>query len=115
MKKYWFKAKDYGWGWYPSSWQGWVVILIWAAAFTVVFVGINSLALPPQDLLVYFLPRVIVLTVVLFAVCWKTGERPEWRWAGRPTAPLFVVGWTFGLLAVFIALAFALQALFRHI
>ena len=29
MKKVWFKAKEYGWGWYPSSWQGWIILLIY--------------------------------------------------------------------------------------
>ncbi len=33
-QKYWFKAKEYGWGWYPSSRQGWLVMLVWLLAFT---------------------------------------------------------------------------------
>ncbi len=24
--KYWFKAKNYGWGWYPATWQGWLIL-----------------------------------------------------------------------------------------
>lgn len=26
----------------------------------------------------------VVLTAALIAVCWKTGEKPEWRWGGKP-------------------------------
>ena len=29
MKQLWFKAKTYGYGWYPVTWQGWLVILIY--------------------------------------------------------------------------------------
>ena len=27
--KLWFKAKRYGWGWTPSAWQGWMVLLVY--------------------------------------------------------------------------------------
>ena len=26
---YWFKARLYGWGWTPATWQGWLVLAIW--------------------------------------------------------------------------------------
>lgn len=26
--KLWFKAKNYGWGWYPVTWEGWTVTII---------------------------------------------------------------------------------------
>ena len=28
MKEFWFTPKNYGNGFYPSSWQGWLIILI---------------------------------------------------------------------------------------
>ena len=30
MKKLWFKAKRFGWGWYPVSPEGWLVTIIYA-------------------------------------------------------------------------------------
>lgn len=30
-KGYWFKAKPFGWGWTPVTWQGWLVILVYIA------------------------------------------------------------------------------------
>ncbi|MCX6717702.1 MAG: hypothetical protein NTU76_03445 [Candidatus Taylorbacteria bacterium] len=27
MSKLWFKRKTYGWGWVPSSWEGWFVVI----------------------------------------------------------------------------------------
>jgi predicted GH43/DUF377 family glycosyl hydrolase len=23
---FWFRAKEYGWGWYPATWEGWLVL-----------------------------------------------------------------------------------------
>jgi hypothetical protein len=32
--KHWFRVKRYGGGWgIPGTWQGWVVLLLWVAAF----------------------------------------------------------------------------------
>lgn len=30
----WFRAKRYGWGWRPVTWQGWAVVAVWVAAFS---------------------------------------------------------------------------------
>jgi len=27
IKPLWFKAKQYGWGWYPARWQGWLIVI----------------------------------------------------------------------------------------
>ena len=33
---YWFPAKRYGWGWgVPNTWQGWVVVAVFAALISV--------------------------------------------------------------------------------
>lgn len=70
---YWFKAKRYGWGWYPASWQG-----------ALILVGYMLLALAGsvwfQNQLVYFAAFFAGLTVVLIYICYKTGEKPYWRW-----------------------------------
>lgn len=70
QKKYWFPAKQYGWGWsFPTCWQGWAVFVVYA----------TSLALlrhffPPARDHVIFMSGIIVSTVVLLAVCWLKGE-----------------------------------------
>lgn len=28
---FWFRAKEYGWGWYPATWEGWLVLLVFIA------------------------------------------------------------------------------------
>ena len=80
QKKIWFKRKSFGWGWQPSSWQGWGVL-------TLYLLGILSDALfekshLSQDIgdVLQFLVHVFVLTAFLIIICYKTGEKPEWRW-----------------------------------
>lgn len=52
-RKYWFRAKRYGWGWgLPTAWQGWVVMALFSC-------------------------------LLLVAVCWAKGEPPRWRWGGK--------------------------------
>lgn len=70
-----FPAGRHGWGWgLPVAWQGWVVLLLYAA--------INAAAwrfLPPQRDMRAFLILVGVATIALVAICWWKGERPRWR------------------------------------
>ncbi len=75
-KKYWFRAKRYGWGWGPpSSWQGWVVLVVY---FGLLVLG--ALRFRPGRDPYYFLAFAGFLTVLLFAICWLKGEPPKWRW-----------------------------------
>lgn len=73
MSKFWFKAKNYGWGWYPSSWQGWGILCVFF-----VLVGANFNRIDSA-----FIPRTFVLTLLLILICYKKGEKPEWRWKGK--------------------------------
>lgn len=73
MSKLWFKAKCYGWGWYPSSWQGWLVILVWAILFTFSVIKMDHEWL--KNLLFIFLT-----TGILIWIFYKKGEKPRWRW-----------------------------------
>jgi hypothetical protein len=78
-RKYWFRAKRYGWGWgLPGSWQGWLVL----AAFAGLLVA-GSFLFPPSAGLGPYVAYVAVLCALLGAVCWLTGEPPRWRWGDR--------------------------------
>lgn len=82
-KKWWFSAKDYGWGWQPSSWQGWVILLVFIGFNLAVFFGIDRLSHSVSDTLMVFLPISLVSDVVLILICYRTGEKPEWRWGRK--------------------------------
>ncbi len=70
--KYWFKARRYGWGWTPSLWQGWFVILV--------FVFLEIILLPKTDI---FVLGTAVLVGILLLICIRKGEKPRWRWGGK--------------------------------
>jgi hypothetical protein len=77
---YWFRAHRYGWGWSPSTWQGWAVTAVWGAAFTA-WMAYRSDEFTvgwPFDLVTY--AGMLALVAALFVVCWIKGERPRWRW-----------------------------------
>ena len=74
--KYWFPAKRYGWGWgIPSTWQGWVVLTLFAVSLAVGF-----LVFPPQASAVPFLVYTSGLAAILIGICYLKGEPPSWRW-----------------------------------
>lgn len=74
----WFRAKRYGWGWsYPLTWQGWLVLGIY---FALAGVGAWRYA-HTHDAALGIVG--ILLTLLLVAICWITGESPRWRWGGK--------------------------------
>jgi hypothetical protein len=75
-KKIWFKRKLYGWGWYPSTWEGWLVIVVWAVFFTFAMISLDHEAF--KNALFIFLS-----TMMLIVVCYKKGEKPRWQWGKR--------------------------------
>jgi hypothetical protein len=78
-KRYWFLAKRYGWGWgLPVTWQGWVVMLAWAA----IFIPTTHL-LAVHGFWLAFSFVVLAMSAGLVAVCYIKGEPPRWRWGGR--------------------------------
>jgi uncharacterized membrane protein YhaH (DUF805 family) len=72
-KKIWFRRKIYGWGWYPSTWEGWLVILAWVAIF------IPIVSLMREDSILKFI-LIILITALLIFICYKKGEKPKWQW-----------------------------------
>ena len=73
---YWFPAKRYGWGWgLPTAWQGWVALVIYGSLILA-----GAVALLPNYGAPSFLAYCAALTLVLVAICWIKGERPQWRW-----------------------------------
>jgi hypothetical protein len=74
--RYWFPAKQYGWGWGPpSSWQGWVVLI----AFFVLLAASAYVFLPAQRITAFVVCS-FVLALILTAICAAKGEPPSWRW-----------------------------------
>jgi polyferredoxin len=77
-KKFWFKRKRYGWGWYPATWQGWVVVLVWVFIFTLILDKFSRDADLPR-LLISF----AIITFALIFLSYKKGEKPKWQWGEK--------------------------------
>ncbi len=76
----WFKAKTYGWGWTPATWQGWAVIAVYVAVLVAILRRLEGRVFSARETLLEVTLPIIVITVALIAVsAWK-GESPRWRW-----------------------------------
>ncbi len=82
MKKPWFKAKKYGWGWQPSSWQGWLVLILFFGFSYWRFWQIDLTDSASQSLRP-FLFELLGLVFVLILICVRTGEKPHWQWGDK--------------------------------
>jgi hypothetical protein len=84
MERPWFKAKKYGWGWYPATWEGWAVTLLWTIAFIrVLALFAERMVAGEVSSLAWFLPLIVVLVGALLLTCWATGEPARWRWGEK--------------------------------
>lgn len=77
---YWFRAKLYGWGWTPVSWQGWVLTMIYLVLIAREFLNVDKTSHSGSDTLIAFALPFIFITVLFLSICWTKGERPRWRW-----------------------------------
>ncbi len=80
MGKKWFRAKQYGLGWYPCSLYGWIVMIIFILLVVLNFERIDAQSSSIKNTLIWFIPETIVLSIILMIICWMTGEKPCWKW-----------------------------------
>jgi hypothetical protein len=79
----WFQRKTFGWGWTPSTWQGWVVTLVYVLTVIFIFHDIDENAHSASDTLIHFVVPFLAITLIFLWIVYKTGEKPEWRWGGK--------------------------------
>lgn len=91
MRKLWFKAKRYGWGWYPITWQGWLITVFYAVLLALEVGRVSNYAIehsvePLSRLIFPMLFHglwILFLIGSLMYICLKTGEKPEWNWGEK--------------------------------
>ena len=86
-KRLWFKAKSYGWGWTPSTWEGWLVIGAYAIFVTAATSWITKRAgegFIGRPGIFIFIGIIVLATIALIGICYKKGERPSSRWGKKP-------------------------------
>ncbi|MFZ4500319.1 MAG: HAD-IIB family hydrolase [Minisyncoccia bacterium] len=79
MKKLWFKRKVYGWGWYPATWQGWLVLAVYIASMFA-FAGSVDNSSPDREVFFMLVLPFLILTTALIRICYARGESPRWQW-----------------------------------
>lgn len=84
MKKFWFKRKLYGWGWYPAAWQGWLVLGAYTAIMAVLASVVTESSSEREVFFMLVLPF-FLLTAALIGICYRTGESPRWQWGAQET------------------------------
>lgn len=83
MKKLWFKRKRYGWGWYPATKEGWLVLLLWLIAFVLNECNFLYSGSKGNLQVATFLSITILITLGLVVVSYLTGEKPKWQWGEK--------------------------------
>jgi hypothetical protein len=94
QKRRWFKAKEYGWGWTPVTWEGWLTTLLFAVGYACIAISYVSWFGTATDAggadyrgvalsTLEFLGAGALLTYVLFRICIRFGEKPSWRWGKK--------------------------------
>jgi hypothetical protein len=75
---YWFKAHKSGYGWYPSNWKGWSMIIIYVFGVVYSFWQIDSRSHSVSDTLINFVPRLLIMTALLIIITYLKGESIVW-------------------------------------
>ncbi len=78
--KLWFKAKMFGWGWYPVSWEGYLILAMYLLGTVLNFINVDRLTHSISDTLINFSLPFVINTIFLLIICYAKGERPRWRW-----------------------------------
>jgi hypothetical protein len=81
---YWFRAKRFGYGWTPASWQGWTLLAVWAAGFTALVIAVVAAAAASNAVAFgILLLASFAWTLALVWISYRHGEPPRWRWGNR--------------------------------
>lgn len=83
MQKLWFKAKTYGWGWTPCSWEGWAVTALAILSILLNARIVERYAETPLDVVLGSVIPIFITAALLIIICIVTGEKPGWRWGNR--------------------------------
>ncbi|HVZ67329.1 MAG TPA: hypothetical protein VG917_03635 [Patescibacteria group bacterium] len=79
-KRYWFRDKQYGWGWYPATWEGWLAIAIYVIYLSWRVIQLSQQPGASSSFVFIYVFEIIPPTIVLLAICYLKGEKPRWRW-----------------------------------
>lgn len=77
----WFRAKQYGWGWYPVTWEGWLATLMTILLFLPPYLQALRSGTEGNGTDAFWWAILSTLPfIALIILCYRTGEKPSWRW-----------------------------------
>lgn len=87
-RQYWFKSKQYGWGWgLPANRTGWFVFGIFLAVWLGALAWLLSTSSTESDIAAknYVIFAVILAVDIagLLYLSFKHGEPPKWNWGNK--------------------------------
>ena len=85
QKKYWFRAKTYGWGWRAVTWQGWFITIFFSLMIIGNFYRIDSHSHSINNTLMEYIPQTVIMVAIMVLIAYSTGERPHWSWGNKKT------------------------------
>ena len=71
-KELWFKQRKYGWGWTPTTWQGWMSIIV-----ALLLIYLNQAHLGGNTV------RLVGIILALLAIGYIKGPKPRWQWGDK--------------------------------
>jgi hypothetical protein len=83
MTEYWFKAKRYGYGATPVTWQGWAVTIGTVLAVVAVSLGLRLTAKSLWALAALVLFDAVAVSARVIVSYRKTDGGWRWRWGDR--------------------------------
>jgi len=60
-----------------------MIVLAYIAIAIFSFLRIDSKSHSASDTLINFIPRFIIVTILLIIICYRTGEKPHWQWGKK--------------------------------
>lgn len=82
-KKLWFKAKRYGFGWTPASWEGWAVLFVFIVFEVWNFLRIDATSHSNSDTLRPFIIQTFLAIIALTLISSWKGEKFGWKWGDK--------------------------------
>ena len=64
----------------PAKKEGWLVLLAYLIVIIVPGLFVERFIQSGEEFLKWFLPLIIIATVLLIWICYKKGEKPRWMW-----------------------------------
>ncbi len=84
--KKWFVPRSYGWGFEPTTWQGWLTVVIFIGlVFASLYLNniFDKSKITIKDIASIFFDYVILITTLIYFCLSKTKGKVQWNWGKK--------------------------------